>query len=74
VVEVSDLSKSYGEKQVLNNVGFTIERGDRIALVGANGAGKSTLIRILSVQEAPTSGILRLGHNVVADYFSQDQY
>ncbi|MGC1296256.1 MAG: ATP-binding cassette domain-containing protein, partial [Alloacidobacterium sp.] len=74
VVEVSDLSKSYGEKRVLSGVGFTIERGDRIALVGANGAGKSTLIRMLSAQEAPTSGVLRLGHNVVADYFAQDQY
>jgi ATP-binding cassette subfamily F protein 3 len=74
VVEVSDLSKSYGEKRVLSGVGFTIERGDRIALVGANGAGKSTLIRMLSAQEAPTAGILRLGHNVVADYFAQDQY
>src|SRR6201996_2371568 len=74
VVEVSDLSKSYGEKQVLDKVSFTIERGDRIALVGANGAGKSTLIRMLSAQEGPTSGILKLGHNVVADYFAQDQY
>ena len=74
VVEISDLSKSYGEKQVLNHVSFTIERGDRIALVGANGAGKSTLIRMLSGQEAPTSGLLRLGHNVLPDYFAQDQY
>ena len=74
VVEISDLSKSYGEKQVLNHVSFTIDRGDRIALVGANGAGKSTLIRMLSGQEAPTSGLLRLGHNVLPDYFAQDQY
>jgi ATP-binding cassette subfamily F protein 3 len=74
VVEVSGLSKSYGEKQVLRDVSFTIERGDRIALVGANGAGKSTLIRMLSAQEPPTSGVLKLGHNVVADYFAQDQY
>src|ERR1700727_2358827 len=51
VVEVSDLGKSYGEKRVLSNVSFTIEREDRIALVGANGAGKSTLIRMLSAQE-----------------------
>jgi ATP-binding cassette subfamily F protein 3 len=74
VVEVSDLSKSYGEKHVLNHVSFTIERGDRIALVGANGAGKSTLIRMLSMQETPTAGVLRLGHNVLPDYFAQDQY
>ena len=74
VVEVSGLSKSYGPKQVLEDVSFTIDRGDRIALVGANGAGKSTLIRMLSGQEPPTSGTLRLGHNVVAEYFAQDQY
>src|ERR1700754_145571 len=79
VIEVSNLTKVYptptgGQKLILDNLNFTIERGDRIALVGANGAGKSTLIRMLSAQEPPTSGILRLGHNVVADYFAQDQY
>ena len=74
VVEVSGLSKSYGPKQVLNDVSFTIDRGDRIALVGVNGAGKSTLIRLLSGQDAPTTGTLKLGHNVLAEYFAQDQY
>jgi ATP-binding cassette subfamily F protein 3 len=74
VVEVSGLSMQYGEKRVLEDVNFTIERGDRIALVGVNGAGKSTLIRLLSGQESPTQGTLKLGHNVVAEYFAQDQY
>jgi ATP-binding cassette, subfamily F, member 3 len=74
VIEVSHLSKSYGDKQVLDDVSFTIERGDRIALVGANGAGKSTMIRMLSGLEEPTGGTIRLGHNVLADYFAQDQY
>src|SRR6202522_1341579 len=74
VVEVSDLAKNYGPKQVLEDVSFTIDRGDRIALVGVNGAGKSTLIRILSGMEPPSSGTLRLGHNVTAEYFAQDQY
>jgi ATP-binding cassette subfamily F protein 3 len=74
VIEVSHLSKSYGEKHILDDVSFTIERGDRIALVGANGAGKSTMIRMLSGLEGPTSGKIRLGHNVLADYFAQDQY
>ncbi len=74
VAEAAGLWMQYGEKRVLENVNFTIERGDRIALVGVNGAGKSTLIRLLSGQEAPTSGTLKLGHNVVAEYFAQDQY
>jgi ATP-binding cassette subfamily F protein 3 len=74
VVEVSDLAKSYGPKQVLEEVSFTVDRGDRIALVGVNGAGKSTLIRMLSGMEPPSSGKLRLGHNVSAEYFAQDQY
>src|SRR5277367_2087175 len=74
VVEVSGLYKSYGPKEVLNDVSFTIDRGDRIALVGVNGAGKSTLIRLLSVQDTPTTGTLKLGHNVLAEYFAQDQY
>jgi ATP-binding cassette subfamily F protein 3 len=74
VVEVQDLAKSYGEKRVLEDVSFTIDRGDRIALVGANGAGKSTLVRMLSGEEAPTAGVLKLGHNVSVEYFAQDQY
>ncbi len=85
VIEVSHLTKDYpmppgpdgrpgGMKRVLDDVSFQIDRGDRIALVGVNGAGKSTLIRMLSGQEEPTSGEIRLGHNVLADYFAQDQY
>src|ERR1700678_2714623 len=74
VVEVSDLAKSYGPKDVLENVNFTIDPGDRIALVGVNGAGESTLLRMLSGMEPPSSGSVRLGHNVAAEYFAQDQY
>ncbi|HXC97536.1 MAG TPA: ABC-F family ATP-binding cassette domain-containing protein [Edaphobacter sp.] len=84
VLEVSGLKKIYpmppvdgkpaGEKLVFEGLDFTIERGERIALVGANGAGKSTLIRLLSRQEAPTAGTIREGHNVLTDFFAQDQY
>jgi len=74
VAESDGLSKSYGEKKVLDNVKFTIERGDRVALVGVNGAGKSTLIKLLTGAEAPTSGQIKMGHNVVSEYFAQDQY
>src|SRR5947209_11108663 len=74
VVEAEGLSKSYGEKHVFSNARFTIERGDRVALVGVNGAGKSTLIKLLTGAETPTEGTVKLGHNVVSEYFAQDQY
>ncbi len=74
VVEAVDIAKSYGLKQVFSNVNFTVQRGDRIALVGVNGAGKSTLIKLLTLLEPLTTGTLNLGHNVEPDYFAQDQY
>jgi ATP-binding cassette, subfamily F, member 3 len=74
VAECKRVAKSYGEKRVLEDVNFTIERGDRIALVGVNGAGKSTLIKLLSGAEPLTAGDYTLGHNVELDYFAQDQY
>src|SRR5450631_1119314 len=80
VAEFEAVAKSYpgknggAEKEVFRNVDFMIERTDRIALVGVNGAGKSTLIKLLAGTEKVTRGEYRLGHNVEADYFAQDQY
>jgi len=74
VAEFAGIAKSYGEKEVFRDVSFMIERGDRIALVGVNGAGKSTLIKLLAGKEPLSAGEYRLGHNVQADYFAQDQY
>jgi ATP-binding cassette, subfamily F, member 3 len=74
VAEFKDVAKSYGDHVVFSGVDFTIERGDRIALVGVNGAGKSTLIKLLAGMECLSSGEFKLGHNVEPDYFAQDQY
>jgi ATP-binding cassette subfamily F protein 3 len=74
VAEFDGVAKSYGEKEVFRDVSFMIEKGDRIALVGVNGAGKSTLIKLLADQEELSQGEYKLGHNVQADYFAQDQY
>src|SRR5580692_8705262 len=80
VAEFEGVAKTYpgknggADKEVFRNVDFMIERGDRIALVGVNGAGKSTLIKLLAGTEQVTYGEYRLGHNVEADYFAQDQY
>ncbi len=74
VAEFRNVSKSFGQKHVFSGVNFTIERGDRIALVGVNGAGKSTLIKLLAGTETLSSGDYSLGHNVEPDYFAQDQY
>jgi ATP-binding cassette, subfamily F, member 3 len=74
VAEFKNVAKSYDSKEVLRDVNFVIERGDRIALVGVNGAGKSTLIRMLDGSEPLTAGEYVLGHNAQPDYFAQDQY
>src|SRR5277367_2737814 len=74
VVECEGVAKSYGPKEVFRDVNFTIQRGDRIALVGVNGAGKSTLIKLLTGIEPLSEGSMKLGHNVEPDYFAQDQY
>ena len=73
VMEVKDLRRAYGANVILDKVNITVERGDRIALVGPNGAGKSTLMRVLAGTDQPTSGSLTLGHQVVMDYFAQNQ-
>ncbi|MBV9405960.1 MAG: ABC-F family ATP-binding cassette domain-containing protein, partial [Acidobacteriaceae bacterium] len=74
VAQFREVAKSYGAKQVFERVDFTIERGDRVALIGVNGAGKSTLIKLLAGIEPLTAGEYTLGHNVELDYFAQDQY
>ena len=73
VLEIAHARKAYGGTVVFSDATLHIERGDRIALVGPNGAGKSTLMRMLSGVEAPDQGARREGHQVVMQYFAQDE-
>jgi ATP-binding cassette subfamily F protein 3 len=73
VLDLAHVRKAYGNLIVFRDLRLHIERGDRIALVGPNGAGKSTLMRMLSGEEAPDSGVRTVGHQVVMEYFAQDE-
>jgi ATP-binding cassette, subfamily F, member 3 len=73
VLDLRGVSKAYGTRRVFDGINVLIERGDRIALIGPNGVGKSTLMRMLSGVEAPDSGTRTEGHQVVMQYFAQDE-
>jgi ATP-binding cassette subfamily F protein 3 len=73
VLELKHAHKAYGENVVFRDANLHIERGDRIAIVGPNGTGKSTLMRMLAGVETPDSGERHEGHQVVAQYFAQDE-
>lgn len=72
-VELHAAAQHYGELKVLDEIDLIVEKGERIALVGANGAGKSTLMRMLSGVELPLHGKRVEGHNLHLAYFAQDQ-
>jgi ATP-binding cassette subfamily F protein 3 len=72
VLEVDQVSKSYGNKNVLDKVNLSLERGKRVAFVGQNGMGKSTLAKII-VGDVKAQGQVNLGHNVQIGYFAQNQ-
>ena len=72
VLEIDDVSKSYGEKEVLSHVSLLVERGSKIAFVGQNGQGKTTLAKMI-IGETAYQGTIKLGHNVQLGYFAQNQ-
>jgi len=71
VAELSYVSKSYGERKVIDNFSCRIQRGDKIGLLGPNGAGKSTLLKIILGELAPDSGEVKLGTKLSVAYFDQ---
>ena len=73
VAEVKDVGKAFGEKRIFSGANFTIERGQKIALVGRNGEGKTTFARMLVGELQPTEGTIRLGANINIGYYAQNQ-
>ncbi len=72
LIMLEEMSKAYGDKRIFKNSDATIERGQKIAFIGANGKGKSTLLRIINGSE-PFEGKRTLGHNVRSTFFAQHQ-
>ncbi|MBX0288933.1 ABC-F family ATP-binding cassette domain-containing protein [Hymenobacter sp. HSC-4F20] len=73
ILRMEHVGKKYGEKLIFRDTHVHIERGDKIALIGANGKGKSTLMRLVAGTEAPTTGNHQLGHNVIMAFYAQHQ-
>lgn len=71
VVHLRKVGKAYGPITLLKDYDFTMEKGDRIAIVGVNGSGKSTFTRLISGTEAPDSGEFSFGHHTQVAFFSQ---
>lgn len=73
VIEVEGLSKSFGDRTLIDNLSFSIPKGSIVGIVGGNGAGKTTFLRMLVGQEKPDSGSIRLGDTVELAYVDQSR-
>jgi energy-dependent translational throttle protein EttA len=73
VVEVKNLSKSFGEKALINDLSFSIPKGSIVGIIGGNGAGKTTFLRMLVGDETPDSGSIELGETVDLAYVDQSR-
>ncbi|MCL4274583.1 MAG: ATP-binding cassette domain-containing protein [Anaerolineales bacterium] len=72
VLELANISKSFGEKVVFSNLNETIWHGERVGLIGANGAGKSVLLRMILGQEMPDAGEVKIGPSVSIGHYAQE--
>lgn len=70
-IEGTNLGHAYDGKRIFSGLNFTLERGEKVALVGVNGAGKTTLLKILAGVETPTEGSVKIGYNVFPAYYAQ---
>lgn len=73
VIEATNISKSFGDKVLFEDLSFNLPRGGIVGIIGANGAGKTTLFRMMAGEEKPDSGELRLGETVQISYVDQSR-
>lgn len=73
VIEANDISKSYGDKLLIDNLSFKVPKGAIVGIIGPNGAGKTTLFRMITGQEQPDSGAIRIGDAVNLGYVDQSR-
>lgn len=73
-LSIENISKSYSEKQLLNNISLGINDGDKIGLIGVNGTGKSTLLKVVAGIDEPDDGKIIKGNSVRIEYLSQNPY
>ena len=72
IISAAEISKSYGTQEVLRDISFNVNEGDRIALIGVNGAGKTTLMKLIAGEEEPDSGSLYLSRRTSTSYMQQN--
>ena len=73
VVEVNDLSKGFGDRQLIDNLSFSLPRNGIVGVIGPNGAGKTTLFKMILGQETPDSGAIKIGETVKISYVDQSR-
>ena len=71
ILELNNISKSFGEKKILDNFSYVFKRGEKIGIMGPNGVGKSTFLNMLQAIEPPDSGTINTGETIVYGYYSQ---
>ena len=71
VIELNNVTKSYGDRTLLNELSFTVPKGAIVGIIGGNGAGKSTLFRMITGAEQPDSGEIKIGETVDIAYVEQ---
>lgn len=73
VLSVRNLSKSFGQKHLFNNLSFEVKKGDKLFVIGGNGTGKSTLLKLINGVIPPDNGVCELGYNQQPGYYDQEQ-